>query len=150
MSNKRKAAVLVSVAMIAVIGAAAALAAGSALTPRLGSPNGKHVSPGRLQLTATTADATQVFAFVSRKHKLKHGTLVQCTSAARGCLVAKMTPWKHHKDGWTYTALNYNFPGFWATTPGKYYWQVQSFAKTPPCTNGDCTFVSKVGTFTVR
>jgi hypothetical protein len=155
MFTKGRAAVVMFVlAGIAAAGAAVALASGgSQFVPKLGSPNGKHVSPGRIHMTAKAAGAKTVFLWVSRKHKLKHGNLVQCTDATKGCLVTKMKRWKHHKNGWTYTAQAGGFPGFWATTSGKYYWQLQSFAKTPPCkfgTDGDCAFYSKVGSFTVR
>jgi hypothetical protein len=139
-------------AAIVVVGAAVALAAGSAFTPKLRSPNGKHVSRGQIQLTAKIKDAKTVYVWVTRKRKLKHGKLVQCTKSSKGCLVSTM---KHKgADKWVYKAPKYDFPGWWATTPGKYYWQVQSFAKQPPCkfggANGDCAPLSKVGSFTVR
>jgi hypothetical protein len=64
-----------------------------------------------------------------------------------------MKPWRGHKDGWIYKPPKYTFPGYFASTAGKYYWEIQSFAKSPPCTvgpNGPCYFYSKVGSFTVR
>jgi hypothetical protein len=154
MSRKGRAAVLVCVlAAIAVTSVAVALAADSGFTPKLGAPNGRRVKPGRVHLTAKVADGRSVFVWVTRKRKLKHGQLAECTNVKKGCLVASMKKWKHHADGWTYTALHANFHGFWATTPGRYYWQVESFAKAPPCkfvTDGDCSFYSKIGSFTVR
>jgi hypothetical protein len=153
MFTKGRAAVIAFVlASIAVAGAAVALAAGSAYTPKLGAPNGKHVKPGQIQLTAKIKDAKKVYVWITRKHKVKQGRLVQCTTSSQGCVVSTM---KHKgQNKWVYKSPKYNFNGWFATTPGKYYWQVQSFAKRPPCkfggANGDCAPLSKVGTFTVR
>jgi hypothetical protein len=148
----RAAVVVLALAAIAGSGAAVALGAGSALTPKLRSPNGKHVSPGQIQLTAKIAGANRVFFWISRKHTVKKGKLAQCTAPDHGCLVAPMKRTGH--DKWTYKAPNYNFAGWWATTPGRYYWQVQSITKRSACKSGranvDCAPLSKVGTFTVR
>jgi hypothetical protein len=153
MFTKGRAALVVSVlAALAVTSAAVALAAGSALTPKLRSPNGKHVNPGQIQLTAKIAGANTVFFWISRKRKVKKGKLAQCTTTNQGCLVAQMK--RNGHDRWSYKAPSYNFPGWWATTPGKYYWQVQSITARSSCKSGrtkaDCAPLSKVGTFTVR
>jgi hypothetical protein len=151
-TNGRAAAAVFVLAAIAVAGAAGALAAGSAFTPKLLSPNGKHVSPGQIQLTAKIADAKTVYFWVTRKRKVKRGRLAQCTTPSKGCLVAPMKSKGH--DRWVYKAPHYTFHGWWATTPGTYYWQVESFPRRPPCkpspADSDCAPLSKVGTFTVR
>lgn len=148
-SKARTAGVLAGVAaLVAIAGTAVAIAA-SVYTPRLGSPNGKHVSPNAFSLTAKIADAKTVYVWVSKKRKIKHGNLVECTRATKGCLVDTMKRWKGTSDGWILRPQKYTFPGYFADTPGKYYWQVQSFAKSPPC-SGLCYFDSKVGSFTVR
>lgn len=139
--------------MLAIAGAAVAVAAASStFTPRLGKPNGKSVSAGRVTLTVKAADAKTVYVWVRRNKKLKKGELAECTTSDKGCLVTTMKASKH-KGVFTYKAPAYSFPGYWATTPGKYYWQAQAFAKSPPCqyvTNGDCAFYSKIGTFRIK
>lgn len=145
----RTAGVLAAVAaMMAIAGAAVAIAS-SSYTPKLGSPNGKHVSRNGFALTAKIADAKTVYIWVNKKHKLKKGQLAECTASQKGCVVDTMKRWSGHKNGWIYKPAKDTFPGWFANTPGKYYWEIQSFAKQPPC-SGLCYFYSKIGTFTVR
>jgi hypothetical protein len=47
---------------------------------------------------------------------------------------------------WIYSS-HYNFPGYWAVTPGKYYWQAQHVA--PLCHAPHCTVFSDVRSFRV-
>jgi hypothetical protein len=141
-----------SAIILAITGATVAIAASNAsFTPKLGAPNGKRVGAGSITLTVKAKNAKTVYVWVRRNKKLKHGDLVECTATGKGCMVQTM---KSKKKGvFTYKAPAYTFSGWWSTTPGKYYWQAQSFAKSPPCkyvTNGDCSFYSKVGSFTVR
>jgi hypothetical protein len=139
---------------VAIAGATVALAAGSLFTPKLGTPNGKHVKQGPVTLTAKIVGAKTVFLWLTPKDKIRAGKLVSCTNSAKGCDYVEMKKWKGHADGWVYDAPAYKFAGWWTTTPNKYYWQVESIANTPPCTlggsDGDCVFNSKVGTVTVR
>jgi hypothetical protein len=153
MFRARTAGVLAGVAVVVSIAGAAVAIAASSYTPKLGSPNGKHVAPNGFDLTAKIADAKTVYIWVNKKHKIKKGQLVECTKPTQGCAVDTMKPWKGHKNEWIYEPPKYPFSGYFADTPGKYYWEIQSFAKSPPCNigpDGPCYFYSKVGSFTVR
>jgi hypothetical protein len=154
MSRKgRRAGLTVGLAVaVAAIGATVAIAASSAsFVPKLGKPNGKSVHAGRITLTVKAPAGKTVYVWARPTKKLAHGHLDGCTNVAKGCLYAKMKQTK--KGVFVYKALAVSFKGYWATTRGKYYWQAQSFAKSPPCqfvTNGNCAFYSKIGTFKVK
>lgn len=127
--------------MLAV--AAAAIAAGSA-APQLLSPNHQHVSPGHIRLVTNIPlrpNRHGVFLAISPTHKLdKQGHLKVC--GGRRCDFVGPTHWKGHK--YSYVA-KYSFPGYWAVTPGKYYWQVHYY------TVGDtAVYYSGIGSFVVK
>jgi hypothetical protein len=92
MFRARTAGVLAGVALAVVIAGAAVAIAASSYTPKLGSPNGKHVSPNGFNLTAKIGDAKKVYIWINKKHKIKKGQLVECTAAGKGCVVATMKP----------------------------------------------------------
>ena len=62
------------------------------------------------------------------------------------CDFVALKPRKGHPGEWIYTTP-FNFPGYWAVTPGKYYWQAEHVA--PLCKAKGCEVVSKIRTFTV-
>ena len=130
----------------------AGAAAGSTFGPSLGSPNDKQVSAGAITLKVKAPDAKTVDVWVRRSHVVKRGALVECDLSQQGCAVELMKPWKGHRGWFIYKPPRFSFPGFWATTAGRYYWQAESFAKVPPCqyvTDGDCTFLTRIGHFNV-
>jgi hypothetical protein len=121
-------------------------AAGAAggVAPKLLSPNHKHVAPGHIKLVVdipVRPNRDGVFIAVSPKHKLdKAGHLKECSG--NRCDFVSPKHAKGHK--YTYVA-KFNFPGYWAVTPGKYYWQVHYF------TRGDTAIrYSKIGSFVVK
>jgi len=143
---------LVALAAIGLALVLATAAAAATFTPSLGSPNDKRIHTGAISLKVKAPNAKNVDVWVNRSHRLKHGALVECIQSQKGCAVEEMKPWKHHPGWFIYTAPRFSFSGYWATTPGRYYWQAESFAKVPPCqyvTNGNCTFLTRIGHFNV-
>jgi hypothetical protein len=121
----------------------AGVAAASSPAPRLLSPNGKSVNPGAIKVTVDIPLSPAkhgVFIAIQPNRKTKHGRL--SGTCNKRCDFVAPKHLKGHK--WAYTA-KYNFPGYWAVTPGKYYWQVHYYTK------GDtAVYYSKVGSFTVK
>ncbi len=76
--------------------------------------------------------------------------LIMLKGEPRGCdgkcdFVA-MKPWKRHPGMWIFTS-SFDFPGYWAATPGRYYWQARHTA--PLCQAPDCAVISAVHSFRV-
>lgn len=136
-----------TLAMIALGGVA--LAAGS-LRPTLESPNGKRVHAGRVTLKVRDTEAgrlkVDVFVAISRKRTTdKQGQLKHGCKPTSGCDFIELTPWRHHSGWWIYVS-GFNFPGYWAVTPGRYYWQAQN----PDCFHfKSCLATSNIGSFRV-
>ncbi len=132
-------------ALTVVLALAGAAVAAGGLAPKLLTPNHKKVSPGRIKLVVDvplTPAAHGVFIAISPKKHTKSGQLKVCSVLHRCDFVEAA---HHHGHKWTYTAPADNFPGWWATTPGKYYWQVHYF------TQGDTAlYYSGIGSFTVK
>ncbi len=120
------------------------------LRPTLASPNGKQIHAGRITLKVRDAEAgvlkVSVFVAISRKRATdKQGQLKHGCKPTAGCDFIEMTPWRHHPGWWIYRS-QFNFPGYWAVTPDKYYWQAQN----PDCFHfKSCLATSKVGSFRV-
>ena len=123
--------------------AGVAIAAGSP-APRLLAPNHQRVAPGRIRLVIEVpVKAAQhgVFVTIATKKKLdRFGHLKEC-SASR-CDFVGPTHWKG--DKYSYVA-QFNFPGYWSVTPGRYYWQAHYY------TVGDtAVYWSGIGSFVVK
>lgn len=107
----------------------AASAVASGLSPALLSPNHKSVNPGAIKLVVKVPVAPVkggVFVAIQPNRKLKHGKLSGTCGVTKGCDFVGPKHWKGAKYRWT---AAFNFPGYWAVTPGKYYWQVHYFKK---------------------
>jgi hypothetical protein len=147
--QKVRIASIVPVAVTVLALAAVAVAAGS-LRPALGPPNGKQLHAGMITIkvkdTAPGAQKYGVFVAIGRTHKTdKHGVLKHGCDVSKGCGFVELKRWRHHPGWWTYTA-GFNFPGYWATTPGKYYWQAQHV----DCVHfRSCLATSNIGSFRV-
>jgi hypothetical protein len=129
-------------ALLTLVLAGVAIAAGS--TPTLGSPNGKSVSPGAIKLVVNIPlrpHKKGVFIAISPTRKVKGGHLTAKCNVNQGCDFVAPTRVKGHK--WAYVA-KFNFPGYWAVTPGKYYWQVHYYQPN------FAVHFSKIGSFTVK
>lgn len=140
-----RAGALVAALTIALVVTAAAVAAGGA-SPRLLSPNHKHVAQGQIRLVVDVPlkpTSSGVFITVSRSRKLdKYGHLRVCSSTAHGCDFVSPTHWKGHD--YSYVG-RFNFPGYWSVTPGKYYWQAHYYSSNPIG-----IYWSGVGSFVVK
>ena len=128
------------VILLAIAGTA--IAAGG-VTPKLLSPNHARVAPGHLRLVVgipLQPNRQGVFVAVSPVKKLDlHGHL---TSTCKRCDFVGPTHWKG--DKYSYLA-KFDFPGYWAVTPGKYYWQAHYY------TVGDtAVYWSTIGSFVVK
>jgi hypothetical protein len=135
---------------IALIGlfvvGASAIAAGSA-SPSLVKPNG-NVRRGKVRLVVkdTSALARKYGVFVTiNRHKQfdRYHHLKNCHNLRGGCQLIQLKKYKGHPGEWTDTG-HYNFTGYWASTPGKYYWQAQTVGNGRGGLN-----VSKIGSFRV-
>ncbi len=134
----------VAVALTVALAMAAVAIAAGGVAPQLLSPNHKHVAPGHIRLVVGVPQPAAhhgVFVAISPKRKLdKNGHLKVCGSSR--CDFVGPTHWKGAK--YSYVA-KFNFPGYWAVTPGKYYWQAHYY------TAGDtAVYYSGIGSFTVR
>jgi hypothetical protein len=148
----RRVAVVGALAIVfALAGTALALANGFT-TPVLKSPKqGQKVHAGTITLTVfdpgVPKSVNDVGVQIEPKRKLdKNGFLRTCLEVSEGCDDIGLKPWKHHPGYWR-TVVNISFPGFWAATPGKYYWQASHTA--PLCQAKGCEIVSAIHSFRV-
>ena len=140
----RKAGVRASAVGTVLALALTGVASASGPAPTLGSPNGKSVSPGAIKLVVTiplTPHKKGVFIAISPTRTSKGGHLTAKCNVTKGCDFVAPKHLKGHK--WVYVA-KYNFPGYWAVTPGKYYWQVHYYQPN------FSVHYSKIGSFTVK
>jgi hypothetical protein len=132
-------------AVVAVVLAGAAVAAAGGVAPSLLSPNHTHVGPGRIRLVVKVPLAAarhEVFVAINSHRRFdRFGHLKFCASVIR-CDFVKATPWKGHK--FSYVA-RFNFPGYWAVTPGRYYWQAHYYTA-----DYTAVYYSGVGSFVVK
>ena len=134
-------ALLLTVLLVALVLAGAAIAASAA--PQLLSPNHKHVAPGKIRLVVAVplkAAGHGVFIAINPSRQLdKNGHL---KSTCNRCDFVGPKHW--NGDKYSYVA-QFNFPGYWASTAGKYYWQAHYY------TAGDtAVYFSGVGSFVVK
>jgi hypothetical protein len=139
----RAGAVAAVFALVAASAATAAIAAGG-VAPTLLTPNHKRVHRGHIALVVNVPLKTAkhgVFIVINNHRSLnKSGNLKECKSSR--CDIIGPKHWKGTK--YRYVSP-FNFPGYWAVSPGKYYWQAQYF------TAGDtANYYSKVGWFIVK
>jgi hypothetical protein len=122
--------------------------------PRLVAPkHGAHVRPGHITLVVhdtAVIKGFSVFVQISKHHKLnKAGNLADCNAVSKGCDFLSLKPRKGHPGEWIYKSdPSVSFPGWWATTPGTYYWQADHVNCS--VTGADrCHVTSKIGSFHV-
>lgn len=131
-------------AFAVVLAMAATAIAGSGVAPTLLSPNHKHVAPGHVKLVVgipAKPAKNGVFITIANKRKLdKNGHLKEC-----GIKRCDFVSPKHGKGNKYSYVAPFNYPGYWAVTPGKYYWQVHYYAA------GDTgVYWSSIGSFVVK
>jgi hypothetical protein len=138
---------LLAALAIVLCGAASAVAA--VATPALVKPK-RSAHVGKIELvvrdSSSLAKKYGVFVGISRSKKTKpEGFLAQTGNVKKGESFIKLKPWKGHAGLWIYSPPKYEFPGYWATTPGTYYWQ----AEHTDCEVKGCEAVSRIGRFKV-
>jgi hypothetical protein len=151
--RRRPLLVVCALALTGVIAfAGVATAAGG--NPALVSPKkGAHVGPGSIRLVVRDTAVPSgfiVFVQISHKRKLdKFGNLASCNAVKKGCDFLGLKRYKGHAGEWVYTSPGVGFPGYWATTPGRYYWQAQH-VNCFVTEQDSCHVTSKIGSFVVR
>ncbi|MFZ0041901.1 MAG: hypothetical protein WAK93_11380 [Solirubrobacteraceae bacterium] len=137
-------------AVACVLAGAAGAIASPTSRPVLKSPgNGKRVHAGHVKLKVfdpgVPKDVSPVYVTISNKRSLdRFGHLKVHSHCASKCDFVALR--RGGGGTWTYKAP-FNFPGYWAVTPGKYYWQASHTA--PLCQAKGCEIVSKIHTFRV-
>jgi hypothetical protein len=122
--------------------AGVAIAAGAA--PKLLAPNHEQAAPGRIRLVVEVPlkpARGEVFITIDPKRKIdRFGHLKFCASISCDFVAGKH--WRGHD--YRYVA-QFNFPGYWSVTPGKYYWQADYY---PASYSG--VYYSHIGWFVVK
>jgi hypothetical protein len=146
-------ATLIAIGVSAIVLAGGTVALGSGLSrPVLKSPgNGKRLHASVITLIVKDPGVPKsvrpVYVTISAKRKVdRYGKLIEYKGCGSWCDFVALTPWRHHAGEWIYKSA-YNFPGYWAVTPGKYYWQATHVA--PLCQAKGCEVDSRIRTFTV-
>jgi hypothetical protein len=97
----------------------------------------KDVSPLDIAIGPNKSDVTRL--------SLLKGLPKSCKSK---CDFVAMKPLKGHPGTWIYKVpKSLQFPGFWANTPGRYYWQAEHVA--PLCQAPHCEVMSPIRSFRV-
>ena len=151
--NRRRIALAASLATLvcALAGASVAGAAGGAfglVSPRQGADVKLGVI--RLVIMDTVPAGFPVFVQISPRRKLNGaGHLAQCLAVRKGCDFVEAFRWRHHPGLWIYETSGANFPGFWASTRGTYYWQAH-YNDCSVTEVDSCRIVTRIGKFHVR
>jgi hypothetical protein len=134
--------------MCSLAGAGVAVAAAG--PPTIVAPHtGGHVNAGSIRLVVRAPEGP-VFAQIRPQRKLNGaGHLAQCLSVKKRCDFVELSPWKGHPGEYAYTAASASFPGYWATTPGKLYWQAHYVDCFQTSVDG-CHIVTRIGSFAVK
>lgn len=132
-----------ALACAVLVGFSGAAAAAGSLAPALLSPNRKSVNPGHIRLVVALPvkpfKRGVFIALTPRKTRDKHGHLRECFSTTR-CDFVSPRQWRGHR--YSYVA-RFKFPGYWAVTPGRYYWQAHYYTRTS-------VYYSRIGSFVVK
>jgi hypothetical protein len=148
----RKLTLALTAAAVTVLAISSLAFAAGSNAPVLKAPGaGKKVNPGKIRLVVrdTSADARKyggVFVAINHHKKFdKYHELASKCAVDKGCDFVQLKRWAGHPGLWTYTA-HFNFPGYWATTPGRYFWQANHVGGTSRSGH----VVSAIHSFVVR
>jgi hypothetical protein len=147
---RNRALVVSALALLGVIAFGAVALASPFSAPILKAPRGgQHVHAGVVTLIVADSgipkDVRPVYVTISPRRTLdKFGHLKTAKNCSSRCDFVKLHPRKGHPGQWIYKS-QFNFPGYWAVTDGKYYWQAEHVA--PLCQAKGCEVVSKISTF---
>jgi hypothetical protein len=124
----RQLTVALAAAVVTVLAISSLAFAAGSTAPVLKTPGaGNNVKAGKIRLVVkdTSADARTYGVFVAINHHKKFDKYHELSSKCavdKGCDFVQLKRWAHHPGLWTYTA-KFNFPGYWAATSGRYFWQ---------------------------
>jgi hypothetical protein len=137
------AAVLTAVSLVALVTTAAAVAA---VSVSLGSPNGKHVKHGHIKVVVAVHGSSggNLYVLIAGRKQVNAGHLNATCNVTAACDTLKLHPWRGHPGKWIYTGRWFTFPGYWASSKGKRFWQAEYF-----CPGTSCQSWSNIGSFTV-
>jgi hypothetical protein len=151
---RRRTVAVGAVALVCSLAFASVAVAALPGAPSLVSPKkGGHVRPGHITLVVhdtAVIKGFSVFVQITKHRKLnKFGNLADCNAVDKGCDFLSLKARKGHPGQWIYkTDPSVSFPGWWATTPGTYYWQADHVNCS--VTGADrCHVTSKIGSFHV-
>jgi hypothetical protein len=154
--RRRRAVALAGVGLTCAVGFSGVAAAALPGAPVLVSPkHGAHVNPGHITLIVhdtAVIKGFSVFVQISKQRKVnRFGELnPKCNNVSKGCDFLTMKRRKGHPGQWIYkTDPRVNFPGWWATTPGTYYWQADHVNCSVAGAHS-CSVISKIGSFHVK
>jgi hypothetical protein len=152
--RRRTAAALGAAALACSLAFAGVALAALPGAPQLVSPkHGAHERPGHINLVVhdtAVLNGFSEFVQISKHRKLnKFGNLADCNAVSKGCDFVSLKRFKGHSGQWIYRSdPSVSFPGWWATTPGTYYWQADHVDCS--VTGADrCHVTSKIGSFHV-
>jgi hypothetical protein len=151
---RRRTAAFGAVALLCSLAFAGVALAALPGAPSLVSPkNRAHVRPGHITLIVHDTHVIKgfnVFVQISKHRKLnKFGNLADCNAVSKGCDFVSLKARKGHRGQWIYkTDPSVSFPGWWATTPGTYYWQADH-VNCSTTSRDRCHVTSKIGSFHV-
>jgi hypothetical protein len=147
----RRLARVIVIALVCAM-ATAAVAIAAPFSPPVQKAPGNHHAVGAGVVTlivkdpGVPKDVRPVFVTISPRRTLdKYGHLKLLKCVGR-CDFVAMRPWRGHPGFWIYKS-KFNFPGYWAVTPGRYFWQAEHTA--PLCQATGCEVVSPIHSFRV-
>jgi hypothetical protein len=152
LNRVRRRSSIFAIAVVCLLGGAVTALASPLSAPILRSPGlGKSVHAGKITLVVKDPgvpnNVSPVYVTISSKRKLdKYGHLIINVAKCNRCDFTSMHHWKGHPGLWIVTS-KFSFAGYWAVTPGKYYWQAQHVA--PLCQAPGCEVVSAIHSFRV-
>jgi hypothetical protein len=138
--------------MVCLLAGATVALANGFTTPVLKSPHqGQRVRAGTVTLVVydpgVPKDVNDLAVQIEPRRKLgRNGHLATCLKVSKGCDFIGLKKWAHHPGFWRFTT-SATFPGYWAVTPGKYYWQASHTA--PLCQAKGCEIVSAIHSFRI-
>lgn len=153
-SMRRRAAGVGLAAVLGSLGFAGVAAANNNTPPTLKAPRpNARVHAGRITFKVydpgLSGDSAPVFVAVNRRRQVgKYGLLNGACHVNQGCDFFTMKRWRRHPGWWIYTSPpNTAFPGWYASTPGRYFWQAEHTA--PLCDRPGCEIHSAIRSFRV-
>jgi len=152
LSRRMRVSIVSALALGGVLAAGAVALASPLSAPVLRSPHqGSRVHAGVITLVVNDPGVPKsvqpVYVTISPRRSLdRDGRLTIDKNCDSRCDFVALRPWQGHPGMWIFKSP-FNFPGYWAVTPGNYYWQANHVA--PGCVLKGCEAVSQIQSFAV-